>query len=230
MTEREFDRYGDSYGAAVASSIGFAGQEHDFYVEAKARRLLELAERRLGDPSQIRALDVGCGVGLTDKHLGAIGRLEGVDVSQPMVDQAAKENPSVRYTVYDGNVLPFEDGRFDLAFAINVFHHVAPTSRLALARELARVTRRSGVVAIFEHNPLNPLTRFVVSRCEFDEGVQLLSTREVRELVAQAGLEPVERHYILFFPWKARFLQRLEMRLGAFPLGAQHLTAARRSD
>ena len=85
-------------------------------------------------------------------------------------------------------------------------------------------------MAVFEHNPLNPLTRLVVARCEFDEGVQLLPTREVRDLLAEAGLQPIERRYILFFPWRASFLQRLEARLAALPLGAQHLTAARRSD
>ena len=90
--------------------------------------------------------------------------------------------------------------------------------------------RPGGIVAVFEHNPLNPLTRLVVARCEFDEGVQLLSTRKVRELLAHAGLHPLERRYILFFPWRAAFLQRLEARLGPVPLGAQHLTAARRSD
>ena len=69
-----------------------------------------------------------------------------------------------------------------------------------------------------------------MARCEFDEGVQLLSTSEVGALLAGAGLQPVERRYILFFPWRAPFLQRLESRLGPVPLGAQHLTAARRSD
>jgi SAM-dependent methyltransferase len=136
----------------------------------------------------------------------------------------------VRYRTYDGETLPFADESFDLAFAVNVFHHVDPPDRAALAAELARVVRPGGIVAVFEHNPLNPLTRLVVSRCEFDEGVELLSTREVSALLTRAGLQPVERRYILFFPWRAAFLQRLEARLGPVPLGAQHLTAARRSD
>src|SRR5207302_222546 len=44
----EFDRYGETYEAAVDEAISFAGKEHDFYLEAKARRLLELARRHLG--------------------------------------------------------------------------------------------------------------------------------------------------------------------------------------
>ena len=68
MTEAptDFDRYRESYEEAVEDAISFAGQEHEFYVEAKARRLLELARGHLGQ-RPLRALDVGCGIGLTDR-------------------------------------------------------------------------------------------------------------------------------------------------------------------
>ncbi|MDX6492755.1 MAG: polyisoprenyl-phosphate glycosyltransferase [Gaiellaceae bacterium] len=226
----EFDRYGESYEQAVGDAIGFGRQEHAFYLEAKGRVLVELARREIGDPARIHALDVGSGPGSLHPYLAKIGALEGVDVSQALVERAAAANPAVRYRTYDGETLPFADESFDLAFAVNVFHHVDPPDRAALAAELARVVRPGGIVAVFEHNPLNPLTRLVVSRCEFDAGVELLSTREVSALLTRAGLQPVERRYILFFPWRAAFLQRLEARLGPVPLGAQHLTAARRSD
>jgi SAM-dependent methyltransferase len=226
----EFDRYGETYEQAVDDAIKFGGAEHAFYLEAKARALLELARRELGDPAHLHALDVGSGPGSMHPYLAEIGALEGVDVSQALVERAAAANPNVLYRPYDGRTLPFADAGFDLAFAVNVFHHVEPPDRANLADELARVVRRGGIVAVFEHNPLNPLTRLVVARCEFDDGVQLLRTREVRALLEQAGLQRVERRYILFFPWRASFLQRLEARLGPVPLGAQHLTAARRSD
>jgi SAM-dependent methyltransferase len=226
----EFDRYSDSYEEAVDDAIKFGGAEHAFYLEAKARALLELVRSELGDPGRVHALDVGSGPGSLHPYLLQIGDLEGVDVSQALVERAAGANPEVRYRRYDGRTLPFPDADFDLAFAVNVFHHVELPDRANLATELARVVRPGGIVAVFEHNPLNPLTRLVVARCEFDEGVELLRTREVRALLEQAGLQPIERRYILFFPWRAAFLQRLEGRLGPIPLGAQHLTAARRSD
>ena len=65
----EFDRFDQTYEAELDDAIGFAGQEHGFYVDAKARRLLELARRRVGDTRGLRVLDVGCGVGLTDMRL-----------------------------------------------------------------------------------------------------------------------------------------------------------------
>ena len=141
----EFDRYRETYEAAVEDAIGFAGQEHAFYVEAKARRLLELARRRLG-PEPPEALDVGCGVGLADgRLLPHVASLHGVDVSEGMVERARAANPAAAYEVYDGRTLPFAEASFDLVFAICVLHHVEPRDREALATELARVARPGGL-------------------------------------------------------------------------------------
>jgi hypothetical protein len=56
--------------------------------------------------------------------------------------------------------------------------------------EMARVTRPGGMVAIIEHNPLNPVTRHIVSRCPFDRDAVLLRCGTGARLLAGAGLEP----------------------------------------
>src|SRR5205085_6244144 len=96
--QAEFDRVGETYQAAVDEAISFAGREHDFYVEAKARRLVELARRILGE-GRAAALDVGCGVGLADRHLSSAFDLHGVDVSPAMVERARAASPEVDYAV-----------------------------------------------------------------------------------------------------------------------------------
>ena len=95
-------------------------------------------------------------------------------------------------------------------------------------RETARVVRPGGLVAVFEHNPLNPLTRRVVRDCAFDEGVELLPRRELETLLRAAGLEVVSAHYLLFFPWRGRLFEAAERLLARLPLGAQYVVAARR--
>ena len=219
----EFDGVGETYQAAVDEAISFAGQEHDFYLEVKARRLVELARRHLG-PGRPAALDVGCGPGLFDRHVAAAFELHGVDVSPAMVEQARETNPEVGYAVSEPGRLPYDDGRFDLAFAVCVLHHVERADRLPLARETARVVRPGGLVAVFEHNPLNPLTRRVVRDCAFDEGVELLGRRELERLYRGAGLELLGAEYLLFFPWRADAVER---RLTWLPLGAQYVVAGR---
>ena len=220
----EFDRFEQTYEAELDDAIAFAGQEHEFYVEAKARRLLELARRRLGD-RPLRVLDVGCGVGLTDTPLlPHVESLEGVDVSPGMVERARDANPDASYQVYEGVTLPFEDGEFDLAFAVCVLHHVDVPARRPLVAEMGRVTKPDGLVAVFEHNPLNPLTRRVVRNCAFDEGVTLVGRSELVKLFRAAGLRVEDDEFLLFFPWRADALER---RLTWLPLGAQYVVAGR---
>jgi SAM-dependent methyltransferase len=225
-----FDPYKHTYREEVQRAIGFAGQDLDFFTDLKARLLAELAERTLGNPSRLSVLDVGCGVGLTDSALvGRFASLDGVDVSEGAVEEAAAANPDVGYAAYDGRTLPYADDVFDMAFAICVLHHVDRAARADFVREMRRVVRPGGLLVAIEHNPFNPLTRAAVSRCEFDDGVRLLRRGEVRGLFASSGLEPVGFPYILLFPWRAEMFRRVEGWLSWLPLGAQYLAAGRKA-
>jgi SAM-dependent methyltransferase len=133
--------------------------------------------------------------------------------------------PSARYTQFDGTTFPVDDEAFDLAFAVCVLHHVSPPERFQFASELRRVVRPGGVVAVFEHNPFNPLTRVAVSRCELDEGVALLRRRQSARLLADAGLRVEQRSYILFTRSR-RWSARVDRALRWCPAGAQHYVAA----
>lgn len=227
----EFDRYEASYSDAVNRSISFAGTDVDFFARLKTDDLLAVAARRLGSLQEVEALDFGCGTGIADTLLsGHFGRLHGVDVSSGLINAARAANPDVEYKHYDGEILPYEADSFDLAFAICVLHHVDPPARRSVVHELARVVRPGGLVAIYEHNPLNPLTRVAVSRCEFDEGVELLRLTETKRLLADAGLAPVEARFIAFFPWPGGALRAAERHLGRLPLGGQYVVAARKPD
>lgn len=222
-----FDRYQDSYSNEVDRAIAFARTDSAFFAELKAADIVALARRRFADLEHARMLDFGCGTGTLDALIAPyVGTVAGVDVSSGLLDAAAKANPDLDYRHYDSNTLPYEDHTFDLAFASCVFHHIEPGERAAAAAELARVLRPGGVVAVYEHNPVNPLTRLAVSRCEFDEGVELLSPAETRGLLRQARLQSVESRYLAFFPWRGRAFRTIERGLGRLPLGAQYVVAA----
>jgi SAM-dependent methyltransferase len=218
----------ERYELQVERAIGFAGREHAFYLEAKARALLDLVDRRLRDGAPIRALDVGCGNGGFDSMLDPLEELHGVDVSPEIVAAAAERVPRVRFEVADGTRLPFADDTYDLTFTVCTLHHVEPAHRVAFVRELARVTRAGGLVVVFEHNPLNPLTRLAVSRCAFDDDAVLVTRRDLARLLESRSLKIVDSRYILFFPRSSPRTEALEHRLAWLPLGAQHLVAGRR--
>jgi hypothetical protein len=63
VVELDFDRYRDSYSHEVQEAISFIHQEHGFFTELKARRLLELVRLRVGNPAGMRALDVAAASG-----------------------------------------------------------------------------------------------------------------------------------------------------------------------
>ena len=221
----DFDSYSAEYEVELNKAISFAGQDASVFAEAKARALLALARERIGDIETASALDVGCGIGNIHRSLAPqFAEFQGVDVSPGLVDIARANNQDVAYQAYDGVTLPFESNTFDLSFAICVLHHVPPSQREAFTAEMARVVRPGGLVAIIEHNPLNPLTRLVTLRCAFDEGAVLVRRRRLERLMRQARLLDTTSRYILFSPWRGAAVERMERRLGRLPLGAQYVT------
>jgi SAM-dependent methyltransferase len=223
-----YDRYRNSYEDELDRAVGFSGKTHAFFTEAKAVELLRLADRHLGDAARADALDVGCGVGLTDRHLaGRFDSLTGVDVAPGVLERARGENPWARYVLSDGDCLPFEDASFDLTFAVCVIQVIPRAERERFVSELTRVTRPGGLVVAFEHNPLNPLTRLVVRRCSFGHDASMLPLRRLSRLFAKARVSVVERGYMLLLPTARDAARKVERRLARLPLGAQYYLAGR---
>ena len=222
MTEL-FDGYRSNYRDVVQSSIDFSGLRHDFFMRAKADMLRDLIAQRLkaGKP---KMLDVGCGVGSFHPLLrGMVGRISGIDVSSASIAQARADNCDVDYSHFDGMTFPFEDEGFDLVTAICVMHHVKPSEWTHFMSEMRRVVRPGGLVCVIEHNPLNPLTRFAVSRCEFDRDAVLLGARRARELMSKAGISEIGTRHFVLFPSEAKPARRIERALSGVPLGAQYV-------
>ena len=226
--EADFDAHAETYRSAVERSISFSGREHAYFARRKADYLVALTERHVGDPGACSVLDAGCGVGVMEEFLvPRVGRVHGVDIAGDAVARAAADHPAATFSAYDGEVLPFADDAFDVAFAACVLHHIEPADRPSFVRELRRVVRPGGIVVVFEHNPFNPLTRFAVGRCEFDEGVELLKRGAAEALLRGAGLNHAESAYIITHTFSGRPWYALERRLGRLPLGTQYYAASR---
>lgn len=224
-----FDDYVETYRTEIDDSIGFIGQDVDFFIEIKAKLLLKLAHKNFGELNKIKALDIGSGVGLVDKFLkSSIKDLYGVDVEDGVVEKARVNNPEVNYQIYNGVRLPFENNTFDMCFAINVMHHVPPERWENFSKEMHRVLKPEGIAAVFEHNPLNPLTRLAVARCEFDRDAVLLNHGKIKSLFKRAGLKISDDAYIVFFPFQAKLFRNIETVLNWLPLGAQHYVIGRK--
>jgi ubiquinone/menaquinone biosynthesis C-methylase UbiE len=139
-----------------------------------------------------RVVEVGCGPGTAIQQLAArapSGLVAGVDYSPVMVAQARDRN---RLAVRAGTVevkegdaahLPYPDGRFDAACAVNVLYFWADP--LVALEELRRVLRPAGRVALAyqveAHTPPQLRTAFSQG------GYHLVTAEQVEQLLALAG-------------------------------------------
>ena len=222
--EPEFDRYAQSYSDMHQRSISVSGEEPGYFSAYKAAYMAGSLESHRDAAFDL--LDFGCGIGGSVPHLRSNfprARILGMDVSGQSVEMAGQANPEAHFRKIEGQRLDLEDDCIDVSMVACVYHHIPPGERLAWTRELQRVIRPGGRLFLFEHNPLNPLTRKVVRDCAFDEDAILLPHKETLALFKQAGFKEIKLDYIVFFPKFLGFLRPLEKRLSSVPLGAQYV-------
>jgi SAM-dependent methyltransferase len=219
----DFNESKHVYRDKVDQAIAFAGKGLDFFAGVKADYLRAIVEAELPGMDKPRLLDVGCGHGYLHPDLRRFGYdVVGVDVATEILPLARAANPDVAYLGYDGTTLPFDDDSFDVAIAVCVMHHVPPGQWPDFSREMRRVLRPDGLVAIFEHNPLNPLTRYVVASNDIDHDAVLLAASTLRGLLKNAGFRQVRTRNILFTPFAGPFFRAVDRGLGWCPFGAQY--------
>ena len=228
MKESEFDIFADEYEQLHSQNIRASGESPAYFANQKAEMTAYLTA---GSVPQQRILDFGTGVG---NSIGPLNRhfpsctLDGIDVSNRSLEVARARCPGLAtFTHFDGVRIGAAEGAYGLAFAACVFHHIDHSEHERLLRELKRVMAPGGWLAIFEHNPFNPLTRHVVNTCEFDRNAHLITARALKAVVRRAGFVRVRAHYCVFFPHFLRILRPLERALGWLPLGAQYCVIGR---
>jgi ubiquinone/menaquinone biosynthesis C-methylase UbiE len=187
------------------------------------------------------ALDIGCGPGLTTEALaravGAQGSVLGIDIAPPMLDSARKQCaglPQVGFERADVIRLPYEDGRFDVALASQVYEYVEQID--AALVELARVIRPGGRAVLVDtdwesavwasHNDAR-MRRVLEAWNEHIPHPQL--PRTLRRRMEQAGFERVRVEVVplLNVGYDPQTYSVGMMRLiGDFASGRNELTAA----
>ena len=231
MNEAEFDQYADAYYSQHARNIALSGEEPEFFSEYK---IVDVRRRLTGyDSGTDRILDFGAGIGNSIPYFRRhfpVSELHCADASQRSLAIAAERfpGPERALVVREGECLDLPDGYFDVCFSACVFHHIPHDQHRFWLGELLRVTRPGGMLFIFEHNPLNPLTVHAVGTCPFDANARLVTARKLATTTRAAGWQNPRCEYRIFFPHALALLRPLERLLGRVPLGAQYMLFARR--
>ena len=205
--------------AALAAALEARGRN-------EAQRRLRLAFLR-AIPVRRRAtvLEVGCGTGIILRDLvplvGRGGRLAGVDPSRTVLATARRlcRGTGITLREADGAKLPFTDNGFDVTLAVTVLLHVADP--LAVVREMARVTRPGGRVAVQDQDfgavvvthPDRALTARILDGVVDRLYEEPHSGRRLPGLLREAGLDKIRVRTDVFQdttlePYTQTFLER----------------------
>jgi len=217
----DFDDYSKSYNDHLNSVLRLSGEKSDYFdlykINCLKRWVCSLDQKSL-------ILDFGCGIG---KFAGLMAQAYpkltvcGYDVSSNSIELAREKWGHLKNLVFKSR-LP-DTKIFDLVTVANVFHHIKQEDRRETLCRLKTILKPGGMIAIFEHNPLNPLTLHVIKTCPFDEDAELIHPNQFIKLAALCGLRVHLKRYIVFFPKFLRPLRKIEPIIGFLPLGAQYM-------
>lgn len=218
MSKAEFDKYAETYNQVLKDTIPEVLNEDAYFAEYK----VALMAKKMAGRKPKHILDFGCGAGRGLAFLQSYfpqSHIWGYDVSLESLKTAAERTPNVTL------ISDWSDAkgvRFDAIIASNVFHHIPFQQRLHSLQRCYEILGKEGCMFLFEHNPYNPVTRWVFERCPFDVGAKMLSMSSAINLAKEASFSSKRCGYTLFFPRQVRFLRGIESWMRWLPLGAQY--------
>jgi SAM-dependent methyltransferase len=223
-----FDDYAEGYDAALAQGLAVSGESKDYFAHGRIAWLADCLHQLHEQPRSV--LDFGCGTAASTPfflELLGVDAVLGLDTSQKSLDVAKRT-----YRLEQVQFLLFSqyqpNAHVDLAFCNGVFHHIPPDHRAAALNLIYRSLRPGGLFALWENNPWNPGTRYVMSRIPFDRDAITLTPPEARHLLQASGFAILRTDFLFIFPRLLRWFRGIEPSLSRLPLGAQYQVLCRK--
>lgn len=213
----EFDSFAHNYEKVLKQKSRFLGDICHY-----SKYKLQISKSYFGD-GKINILEFGVGVGVNIPNIASFfpnASIFGCDPSQISTTVALRNNPTL--TIVDNVEDMAYREKFDAIFIANVFHHIPQKERVKAVTQVYNLLAKDGIVIIFEHNPFNPLTQYIVKTTPCDKNAQLLYKKELVSLFFTKPFTLIESKYTLFFPPMFPNINRLNNYLGWLPFGGQY--------
>lgn len=222
MEKPNFSEFSENY----EESLGF---RHKYFIKTKCEELLGVLKQHFGSVDGLRCLDLGCGTGEAEEYLGSFD-IVGIDYTLGMLMHAREKNTKYDFLLSSACSLPIRDSSFDVVFSMCMMHHIPDSrDRVKVFNEAGRVLKDGGLLIVFEHNPYNPYTRYVVRTCPMDRNARLISAYDLKKYYQNSGMQSITIRYILFIPFAIRKAQPIDNVLGLLPMGGQYYMAGRKT-
>jgi SAM-dependent methyltransferase len=224
--DKTITNYAQEYDRMLNKGIKLSGEEKRYFILGRLQDLICNLPTNFV-PNKI--LDYGCGIGDTTNILSEIypdSQVDGFDPDSKAI-ACAKNNYSSPKLLFSDNYKLLMGNKYDLCYSNGVFHHILPRNRLWVIKRIRHTLNPGGFFALFENNPWNLATRFIMARIPFDRDAHLLCAPQAYQLLHQGGfvIQNLCR-YLFYFPHRLSFLRNLEHYLSRFPFGAQYYILA----
>ncbi len=161
-----------------------AATDRHWWYDATRSLLADVLAPHLG---QGPYLDAGGGNGATGAWMADRGTVVLADFEPVALHHAARRYPEIGRELADIHQLPHPDDTFGVTLCVTVLCHESIADPAAVVRELARVTRPGGVVALMEPG----VRRLRRGHDRVTHTARRFSRRDLAALVRGAGLDVV---------------------------------------
>jgi SAM-dependent methyltransferase len=227
--EKLFDRSAE-YDAMLNAGLKFSGEDKHYFIKGRIDFLMSLLPQSKTFES---VLDFGCGIGDNSVVLAKSfknANVLGVDLSSDAIDFAQEKFGNRNGQLEFENLTDYQPlPKSDLCYVNGVFHHIPLANRNEALAIIHKSLKPDALLALFENNPLNPGTRFIMSRIPFDRDAILLTHWNTKSLLEANNFSVISTHFLFYFPNMLSNLRSLEKYFVKCPFGAQYLVLARKN-
>lgn len=224
IKDTNFDDFSNSYNAELGNNLNKIPLQGDISFFAKHK--IEILSEKFSANESYNILDFGCGIGRNIPYLSDFfpkSNIYGTDISLQCLNYAKLMYPNANF--FELDTVPV--AKFDIILVADVLHHVNDSDINDLIIKLCSIRSNNSAIVVFEQNPYNPITRYLVNTCPFDKNVRLLSLTATQELFLNHGLIMKDSGYCFFFPSSFKRLYSIESKISKIPVGGKYFAIFR---